>query len=147
MSELKTGVDDSMRDVQSEKKISVPDVAKRLSLSEKVVQSWVDFLVEEHLLGIEYKFTTPYVFSLKQSGPRRVVDEEAYSLRDFKEVFITYCQQRQIPEEQHAQLWREHLDSVVQSQKTFFAEECGRRGISDVEMLFADYVQEVMRGA
>lgn len=147
MSELKTGVDDLMLIVHAEKKISVPDVAKRLNVSEKVVQSWVDFLVEEHILGIEYKFTTPYIFPLKKSAPRRKVDEEAYSLSDFKDVFITYCQQRQIPEEQHQHLWREHLDAVVQSQKTFFAEECGRRGISDVETLFADYIQEVMRGA
>ncbi len=146
MSEVKTGVDDLMRVVQAEKKISVPNIAKRLNLSEKVVQSWVDFLVEEHLLGIEYKFTTPYVFSLQKQRPRRAVDEEAYVLSDFKDVFITYCQQKQIPEEQHQQMWREHLDSVVQSQKTFFAEECNRRGISDVETLFADYVQELMRG-
>lgn len=147
MSELKTGVDDLMRIVQTEKKISVSDVAKRLNLSEKIVQSWVDFLVEEHVLGIEYKFTTPYVFPLKKPSPKRAVDEESYALSDFKDVFITYCQQRQIPEEQHQQLWREHLDGVVRSQKNFFVEECGRRGISDSETLFADYVQEVLRGA
>ncbi len=147
MSELKTGVDDLMRVVKAEKRISVPAVAKRLNLSEKVVQSWIDFLVEEHLLGIEYKFTTPYVFSLQKEQPKRAVDQESYVLSDFKSVFISYCQQKQLPEEQHETLWCEHLDSVVQSQKTFFSEECGRRGISDTETLFADYVQEVMRGA
>lgn len=146
MSELKTGVDDLLRVVQTEKKISVPDAAKHLNLSEKVVQQWVDFLVEEHILGMEYKFTTPYVFPLKKTGPKRVVDEIAYSLSDFKDVFITYCQQRQIPEEQHPTLWREHLDAVVRSQKNFFMEECGRRSISDVDTLFSDYVQEVLRG-
>jgi len=146
MSEVKTGVDELLRLVETEKKISVPDAAKRLNLSEKAVQLWVDFLVEEHILGIEYKFTTPYIFSIKKSGPRRVVDEAAYTLSDFKDVFITYCQQRQIPEDQHASLWKEHLDGVVRSQKSFFVEECGRRGISDVDTLFGDYVLEVLRG-
>ena len=59
---LKTSVDDLYELVESRKKISVDDAAKLLKLPVNIVQSLVDFLVEESIFGIEYKFTTPYIY-------------------------------------------------------------------------------------
>ena len=59
---LRTSADDLYELVKSRKKISVEEAAKILKIPDKVVQALVDFLVEEEIFGIEYKFTTPYVY-------------------------------------------------------------------------------------
>ena len=61
-STLKTGADDLYELVRLRKKISVEEAAKLLKISTKTAQSLVDFLVEEKIFGIEYKFTTPYIY-------------------------------------------------------------------------------------
>ena len=59
---LKTSADDLYELVSSRKKISVEEAAKILKVPNNTVQALVDFLVEERIFGIEYKFTTPYIF-------------------------------------------------------------------------------------
>ena len=59
---LRTCADDLYELVKSKKKISVEDAAKLLKLPVKTVHYLVDFLVEEKIFGIEYKFTTPYIY-------------------------------------------------------------------------------------
>ena len=68
---LKTSVDDLYELVKSRKKISVEDTAKILKIPLNIVQSLVDFLVEEKIFGMEYKFTTPYVY-LSQEKEKKI---------------------------------------------------------------------------
>ena len=58
---LETGVDKLVRLVRQNKRISVAEAAKQLGVSTVVVEEWADFLEEEGIISIEYKFTTPYL--------------------------------------------------------------------------------------
>ena len=101
---LKTGVDELYELVMSRKKISVEEIAKILKIPDDTVQALVDFLVEEKIFGIEYKFTTPYVYISHEKGRKiytnvhgfikihvypRFIRSEAFSCRywQFSQVF------------------------------------------------------------
>ena len=145
MSEVKTSVDDLMELVNKYPKISVSEAAKKLKTHETTVQAWVDFLVEEHILGIEYKFTTPYIYVHDQEKLDRVKHhEESYSLDDYKNGFEQKAQEQNIPKERIPSMWKEHLRYVIASNKQFFIEECGRRGVEEAEDLYAQYEVEVL---
>src|SRR3989338_2236237 len=63
---LRTVADDLLELVKKSNKISVEEAAKKLKMPLAAVQALVDFLVEERIFGIEYKFTTPYVYLYKE---------------------------------------------------------------------------------
>ena len=65
---LRTSADDLLELIRRRGKLSVDDAAKTLKLPVGSVQSIIDFLVEEKMVGIEYKFTTPYVYLNEQKG-------------------------------------------------------------------------------
>src|SRR3989338_6336391 len=63
---LRTVADELLELVGKHKKISVEDASKKLKMPAASVQALVDFLVEEKVFGIEYKFTTPYIYLYKE---------------------------------------------------------------------------------
>lgn len=144
MPEVQTGVDKLMQLVKDEERISLSDAAKKLQTPETTIQAWVDFLVEEHLLGIEYKFTTPYIYINNQERVNRVSEEqENYTLAEFRNGFYKKANEKELPAERVPALWKEHLRYTVNQQKRFFVEECRRRGVPEPEDLFEDYLAEV----
>ncbi|MFP4656147.1 MAG: hypothetical protein ACLFNK_01050 [Candidatus Woesearchaeota archaeon] len=62
---IRTGVDGLIELLSSRDKVSLPDISKELGVPQSTLESWVDFLVEEGKVEVEYKFTTPFV-SLKE---------------------------------------------------------------------------------
>ena len=63
--EIRTGADELVELVKKRKKISIEEAAKLLGLKPANIQGLVDFLVEDKKFGVEYKFTTPYVYMLE----------------------------------------------------------------------------------
>ncbi|HEC96339.1 MAG TPA: hypothetical protein ENI59_01520, partial [Euryarchaeota archaeon] len=59
---IKTGVDQLIELLKRVEKIEMSKAAKEINVPLKTLQKWVDFLAEEGLIGIEYKFTTPYIY-------------------------------------------------------------------------------------
>lgn len=149
MTELTTSVDRLMKLVEEKGKMSVSDAAKALGVSNDTAQAWVDFLVEEHILGIEYKFTTPYIYVHSKERLKAVQEDqkEMLTLSDFKETFFARARHKNMPEEKIPQLWAEHLKYVVDGQKDYFLEECNRRDVKGAETHFEGYRQELLHGA
>lgn len=83
---IETGVDRLVRLIKKVKKISIVEAAKKLGVSTIVVEEWADFLEDEGVISIEYKFTTPYLVE------REVTEKEMESkTADFgrkKEAFV-----------------------------------------------------------
>ena len=77
---IETGVDGLIRLVNDKNKISVADAAKELNVPIKTIEQWMDFLVEEEKIGVEYKFTTPYLYKL---------EKEESTKKDVKDIKIT----------------------------------------------------------
>ncbi|MFH0978936.1 MAG: hypothetical protein V1837_06585 [Candidatus Woesearchaeota archaeon] len=83
---IETGVDKLVDLVKVHKRISVPDAAKMLSVSKVVVEEWADFLEEEGIISIEYKFTTAYLVERVLS--KKEVDEKIKDFKGKKEGFV-----------------------------------------------------------
>jgi hypothetical protein len=148
MDEVKTGVDDLMDLLRQEKRISIPDAAKRLSQSEKAVQNWVDFLVEEKLLGIEYKFTTPFIYL---NAPEKAVSvlKQADTIETVRKEFLARAKEKGMPQDKLKALWENHLLSTIESRSEFFTQECRKRNLakdeSGVAELFKRYKEKALR--
>ena len=128
---LKTSVDDLYELVRSKKKISVEDAAKELKLPANIVQSLVDFLVEEKIFGIEYKFTTPYIY-ISREIENKINFNPPDSLEKFmtKEQFMEQSTKWQISDEKISELWNKYLDENITLIREVFYTKAGERNLS-----------------
>lgn len=83
---IETGVDKLVELVKARKRISVPDAAKLLNVSKVVVEEWADFLEEEGIISIEYKFTTPYL--VERTMSKKEVEDKVKDFCGKREGFI-----------------------------------------------------------
>ena len=83
---VRTKVDELIELLKHVEQISLPEASSRLGIAQDVLQQWVDFLVEEKMVGVEYKFTTPYLY---YAGPKeeKVENLDILSIDDFKDEF------------------------------------------------------------
>ena|SRR3989338_6650905 len=102
---LRTSADDLMEVVKRHKKMSVDDLAKVLRISLQSVQAIVDFLVEEKVLDIEYRFTTPYVYLNEGKPSEHKGPSGAFS----KEEFFAKAREKGITEDEIMLLWKKYL--------------------------------------
>jgi hypothetical protein len=93
---IKTGVDRLVDLIKEEKRVSIEEAARILSVPKVLVEEWADFLEEKEIIGVEYKFATPYLvykeltkedveerqkeFSARKEGFARKVDSVLKSL-------------------------------------------------------------------
>ena len=133
-----------MRLLAAHDKMSIPDVAKMLHISQDAVQSWIDFLVEEKILGLEYKFTVPYVYlnapvQKPQSAP---VLPEKKSLAEFKIEFNDRAQSA-LPQSKGKvlviDLWQQHLQAELERKKAWFISEAKKRNLPNPEAIWTQY--------
>lgn len=83
---IETGVDKLVRLIDSRGSISSTDVSKELGVSTTVIMEWAEFLEEEGIISIEYKFTKPYLVARKLA--KKDVREKAKEFSGKRDVFI-----------------------------------------------------------
>src|SRR3989338_7068887 len=95
---IRTVADELFELVKKKEKISVEDAAKSMKMSVSTVQALVDFLVEEKIFGIEYKFTTPYVYLYREGVSGAKEKEKGFTEGLItKEQFYEKAKQRKMP--------------------------------------------------
>ncbi len=118
---IRTVADELLELVKKAKKISVEDAAKQLKMPVANVQALVDFLVEERVFGIEYKFTTPYIYLYKE-GIKEAKGKEKSLTKGLitKEQFYEKAKERKVPYEHIEGMWRKYLQqNLVRIRKEF----------------------------
>ena len=83
---IETGVDKLVKLVKERGRIASQDAAKELGVSMTVIQEWVDFLEEEGIISVEYKFTKPFLVERKLT--RKEVEAKAKEFTSKKDVFV-----------------------------------------------------------
>ncbi len=86
MGKIETGVDRLVELINQEKKISIDDAAKKLGISKVVIQEWADFLEEEKIISIEYKFSKTFLVERKLSQGEVKDKQKEYSSE--KDAFV-----------------------------------------------------------
>ena len=140
---VETGVDDLIRLLGDGSKHLIEDVSKELEIPIDILQLWIDFLVEEKMIGVEYSFTKPFIF-LNKLKKKEVTTEVSSSLNQFKEEFLKSAQEKKIPEEQISIFWKQHLEGELFKLKEFFYREVEKRKLQNVEELWKQYTNKLM---
>lgn len=124
---LKTDVDDFLELVKRLGRVSLQDAAKELKTPIVTVQAWTDFLVEENILGIEYRFTTPYVFVEEHKDTRHDLLDMGF---DTKEEFYEKARKRGIKDNHIRLLWVKYLSANKEAMKKVFHDKGLAKGFS-----------------
>jgi len=127
---LKTSADDLYELVESRKKISVEDAAKLLRIPDMVVQALVDFLVEERIFGIEYKFTTPYIYISRKIEKKIDLQSKIEKKLVTKEEFFQKAGKWNISPEKVNELWEKYIKENFDSIKKDFYMKAGLKNLS-----------------
>ncbi|HIH31849.1 TPA: hypothetical protein HA235_04015 [Candidatus Woesearchaeota archaeon] len=138
---IRTGVDELLDLLKDKPKIPLIEAARKINIPVDIVQAWVDFLVEERILGIEYKFTTPYIY-INQPGDSKAVLSEKSLIVDisyFRNKFIERAKKDNIPEAKIPDLWKNHLTQELDIKKKFFFFEAQQRRLRNIEELWNTY--------
>ena len=135
---VKTSADELYELVKSRKKISVEEAATLLKVPIGIVQSLVDFLVEEKIFGIEYKFTTPYIYLSQEKG--NVIESKIESPISpviaekniiTKEEFYQKANKWNISPEKVSELWKKYVNENIGYIKEVFYSKANLKGISN----------------
>ncbi|MBI2208828.1 hypothetical protein HYU50_05015 [Candidatus Woesearchaeota archaeon] len=140
---LKTSADELHELVKSRKKISVEEAAKLLRMPINTVHALVDFLVEEKIFGIEYKFTTPYIY-ISQEHPKSGESFQGSFAKNMatKEEFFEKAKNWNISFDKIYEMWNKYIKENLDAIKKEFYMKAGLRGISgeDIDMLWEKYL-------
>ena len=140
---IRTVADDLLDLVKKSGKISVENAAKELKIPILAVQALVDFLVEERIFGIEYKFTTPYIYLYKEGikGTKRS-DKGFASGLITKEGFYEEAKKRKIVHEHIEGLWRRYLQRNIEKIREEFLRKATEKKVppEKIEMLWNKYL-------
>jgi hypothetical protein len=123
---LRTAADDVIEVIRRHKKIAVDDLAKVLHVPVKSVQAIVDFLVEEKMLDIEYKFTTPYVYLNEGKGNGQKSTSGVFS----KEEFYRRAREKGVAEDELVILWKRYLSENLPLVRQQFMTKAYSKGAS-----------------
>lgn len=140
---LKTTADQLIEFLKNKEKVTIEETAKALKIPEKTVQALVDFFVEEKVIDIEYKFTTPYIYLSKEDIKKHTLKrkKEAPVLLS-KEEFYTKAKSRNLPYQKIGGLWRKYLETQLVHLKEDFYKKAKQRGVSHsgVEDMWQKYL-------
>ena len=138
-----TVADELFEIVKKSNRVSVDEVAKQLKVSLETIQSLVDFLVEEKVLGIEYKFTTPYIYIYKE-GIKVARGKEKSFTRGLvtKEQFYEKAKEKNIRHEYIEGLWRKYLQQNIISMRDEFFKKAKEKKLSEerIDELWKKYL-------
>lgn len=140
---LRTVADELVELVIKSKKISVEDAAKKLNTPTEAIQALVDFLVEEKVFGIEYKFTTPYIYPYKEDIKSAKVKGKSITKELVtKEQFYKKAKERNVPYEHIEGLWRKYLQQNLANLREEFLKKAKEKkiGKEKTEELWKKYL-------
>lgn len=129
-----TGVDKLINYLKGKKPVTIKQASEYLGMPEKTVEEWVDFLVEEKIISVDYKFTTPYIY---------LKEDKKMNISDIRSAFE---KNKMIDLEgiDPNKSWKENMTVILQRKRIFFSEEAKKRGLSNTQKLWDEYQERVI---
>ncbi|MGE0793665.1 MAG: hypothetical protein AB7V77_05805 [Candidatus Woesearchaeota archaeon] len=138
---IETGVDDLIRLLKDNQKHFIEDVSKELNISLDVLKLWIDFLVEEKIISIEYSFTKPFIFL---SENKNLSNVQNITFNTFKQNFIEQAKKNKLPETKFDFFWQKKLMEELEKSKEFFYTQAKNRKLIDLDTLWQTYIKKVL---
>ena len=140
---IRTIADELFELVKNKGKISVEEAAKEMKMPLATIQALVDFLVEEKVFDIEYKFTTPYVYLYKEGLKAARAKDKSFA-KDLvtKEQFYEAAKRKKVPYEYIEGLWRKYLKQNITNMRGEFLIKAKEKKVPEekVEDLWQRYL-------
>ncbi len=104
--DITTAVDSLVELIHKKKRITIEAAAKQLGLPSHIVNEWANFLEDDKILKIEYKFTTPYLIASKKTKEAaEAASSELESQKDILtrkvEIMLSRVQKHSLPHEKN----------------------------------------------
>ena len=147
-SQVETDVDTLVSLVKQKGRLSLEQAAKALHKPMATIQTWVDFLVEEGVLGIEYKFVTPYLYFNKDLKKKpSVLEEEPEESIEDKSSFYEKAKAKGLEVEQINQLWKDYLNNHLQTIREHFHRKAAAKNFSEAQTtkLWKEYYEYLIK--
>lgn len=103
------------------------------------MKEWIDFLVEEEKVNLDYEFTTPYAELRDGEG-----DVDVGGIGNFKQKFKKQAEGEDLEDEKSEHLWKDYVETQIESLRGFFEKEAEKRGIEDTDELWEEYKKSVI---
>jgi hypothetical protein len=144
---VRTGVDDLLGYLQGKDRVALHDAAKALGVPVSTVQAWTDFLVEEQILGIEYKFTKPFIYlnQPEKKPAKQIFEGTASTAAEVRIAYFERAKQKLIPAEKVPELWRGHVLEALRRKREYFFEQASRRNATNPQSLWEEYQKDLIQ--
>ncbi len=86
MDYLETGVDRLLNLVKEKKKIATHEAIKLLKTTPELMREWVDFLEDEGMIVLEYKFSIQYLIDAESIGKKGITKPTEFESKEKKET-------------------------------------------------------------
>ena len=131
---IETGVDKLVRFLRGKGSIPVSEAAQEIGVTTKVIEQWATFLMEEKIIGIDYKFTTPYIHLIETDLDEDILN---YKKKFKKEV-------SKDGSDDHVEYhWKNHILEILDKKKEFFFREATKRGLKNINQIWNEYKAKV----
>jgi hypothetical protein len=129
---IETGVDQLIAYLKQHEQANIETLAKELNTTPKIIESWAEFLMEENIIGIDYKLTTPYIYLIKQ---------DKKDIKDIKKEYELKNANQDIHMKEYN--WKRYIETSIDEHKNFFLKEARKRSLQNPEELWEEYKQKV----
>ena len=131
-SQIRTIADELFDLVKKSGKISIEDAAGKMKVPIATIQALVDFLVEDKVFGIEYKFTTPYIYLYKDDiKSAKSKDRNLTKGLVTKEQFYERAKLKNVPYEYIEGMWRKYLKQNITNIREEFLKKSTERKVTE----------------
>ena len=140
---IRTVADELFELVKKRSRISVEEASKQLKIPIATIQALVDFLIEEKVFGIEYKFTTPYIYLYKEGVKQAKGKEKSFAKGLVtKEQFYEKAKEKDMPYEYIEGLWRKYLQRNMVYIREEFLRKAAEKKVPEekIEELWKKYL-------
>jgi transposase-like protein len=133
---VKTGVDALIDLLEQKGTVSLDVAARELSVNPDLLRSWVDLLVEEGIVAVEYKLVTPYIYLVHR-----------LESHDIKKEFYAKALAKQVPAARVKLLWRQYLVQNVEHIRKDFYEKATKRSLPprEIDLLWQTYYTNLLK--
>jgi hypothetical protein len=129
---IETGVDQLIAYLKQHEQANIETLAKELNTTPKIIESWAEFLMEENIIGIDYKLTTPYIYLIKQ---------DKKDIKDIKKEYELKNSNQDIHMKEYN--WKRYIETSIDEHKNFFLKEARKRSLQNPEELWEEYKKKV----
>ena len=116
---ITTAVDSLVKLVNKEGKIGLEEASKKLGLPTNVLNEWATFLDQEKIIHMEYKFTTPYLMSMKKLPKKNTNVDYDLILRklEFMQAYLTKVKPKESKKIKQKEYLLKQINKAIETTK------------------------------